>query len=193
MSSISELISSGGGLTPKFQEFTASGTFTPSAALIAAGGYIEVFLVGGGAQGASQQYGGTGGEVITKTMYLTSTSGISVTIGAGANDGSNGNDGGASSFNGASAGGQNLTAKGGSRLGTQVQMQSPSWPSVNGYYNGSGPSAGNGIFGYGAGGSRNGYNSSYQGGVRIGKANTGQGSHNNEFGGSGYCLIKWVE
>ena len=34
----------GGGLKPKFQEFTSSGTFTPSQALVDAGGFIEIFL-----------------------------------------------------------------------------------------------------------------------------------------------------
>jgi len=55
----------GGGLTPKFQEFNSSGTFTPSQALIDAGGYIEVFLVAGGGAGNNANYGGVGGEVVT--------------------------------------------------------------------------------------------------------------------------------
>ena len=58
--------SGGGGLTPKFQEFNASGTFTPSQALIDAGGYIELFLVGGGGRASDYQRGGSGGETILK-------------------------------------------------------------------------------------------------------------------------------
>ena len=63
--------SGGGGLTPKFEEFNASGTFTPTQALIDAGGYIEVFLVGGGETGNSNSsIGGTGGEVLIKKMGI---------------------------------------------------------------------------------------------------------------------------
>ena len=41
----------GGGLTPKFQDFTSSGTFTPTSSLISAGGFIQILIVGGGAAG----------------------------------------------------------------------------------------------------------------------------------------------
>ena len=111
MSSLSDFIGGGGGLTPKFEEFNSSGTFTPSQALIDAGGYIEVFLVAGGGRGSSDYYGGSGGETILKEMYLTSTTGCAVTIGAGAT--SNGGSGGNSTFAGSSAGGADVTSLGG--------------------------------------------------------------------------------
>ena len=73
----------GGGGTPKFQEFTTSGTFTTTQALIDAGGYIDVFIVGGGGQSGNPTYGASGGETIFSRMYLTSTTACIVTIGAG--------------------------------------------------------------------------------------------------------------
>ena len=106
--------SGGGGLTPKFQEYNSSGIFTPSQALIDAGGYIEVFLVGGGERGANAGQGGCGGEVISTMTYLNSLTDCTVTIGAGGT--SNGADGGNSIFLGSSAGGLDITALGGSGL-----------------------------------------------------------------------------
>lgn len=170
----------GGGLTPKFQEFNSSGTFTPSASLIGAGGYIEVFLVGGGGKGGDNSYGANGGEALFKKMYLTSVSAISVSIGAGAT----GNTGGGSSFNGSSAGGVDVTAIGGTGGYTTAQESPKASPSWGGYSNYG--ASGNGVFGYGAGGGPS-------NGIRGTKPNTGQGSINSGNGGSGYCLIKWYE
>ena len=180
--------SGGGGLTPKFQEFNTSGTFTPTQALIDAGGYIEVFLVAGGGRSYTGTFGASGGEAFLKRMYLTSTTGCTVTIGAGATAylGSN------SSFAGSSAGGVDLdaTAGDGDAGGSNgVNKLSPSWPG----YASSG-SGGNGFFGYGAGGS-----STNVLGIKNPKANSGQGGGNAGAGGaatdggSGYCLIKWFE
>ena len=74
MSNLTDFFPSGGGggLTPKFQEFNASGTFTPSQALIDAGGYIEVFLVAGGGSPTAQTNSAGGGETQIIKMYLTS-------------------------------------------------------------------------------------------------------------------------
>ncbi len=171
--------SGGGGLTPKFEEFNSSGTFTPSQALIDAGGYIEIFLVGGGGRGSGQE-GGTGGEVLIKKMYLTSTVSCSVTIGANA---SSGNNGGNSFFGGASAGGDDITSNGGRADGRQSGMIGASWGGRSGGYD-----AGPGVFGYGAGGGYGGMN-----GVGGAKSNSGQGANNSYGAGSGYCLIKWYE
>ena len=176
--------SGGGGLTPKFEEFNASGTFTPSQALIDAGGYIEVFLVAGGGKGADGNYGAAGGEAFFKNLYLTSASQISVTIGAGSTSGGSGAN---SNFNASSAGSVDLVAlggQGGYASGQTNSTLNASWPSTS--YNNA--AAGNGIFGYGAGGKRN-----NGGGIQSPKPNSGQGVNNGGNGGSGYCLIKWYE
>jgi len=172
----------GGGITNKFQEFNASGTFTPPAALISAGGYIEVFLVAGG--GCTDKWysgAGGGGEVIMKTMYLTSTSSISVTIGAG---GGVDQVGSSSSFSGASAGGQNITAIGGPANNAWNNRIGSGFSAFN--YSATQTTAGSGVLGYGAGGGS-------VTGVRQAKANSGQGAYGSGPGGSGYCLIKWYE
>ena len=180
MSNLTDFFPSGGGggLTPKFQEFNASGTFTPTQALIDAGGYIEVLLVAGGACGVLPG----GGEALITRMYLNSISSITVTIGSGApaqnTSGSN------SLFNGSSAGGVNITSLGGGWNGyTQGNKISPSWPGNSGTSTSN--AAGNGVFGYGAGGGSS-------AGVGTAKINSGQGSSSTP-GGSGYCLIKWYE
>ena len=182
MSNLTDFFPSGGGggLTPKFQEFNSSGTFTPSQALIDAGGYIEVFLVASGGKGVNSGYGGNGGEVIMKKMYLTSVSSISVTIAAGTEVSGAGSN---SSFNGSSAGGIDLLAAGGTGAYAYGQNNkiSPSW----GGFNGGNTASGNGVFGYGAGGQST-------GGVNSAKVNSGQGVAVGT-SGSGYCLIKWYE
>ncbi len=174
--------SGGGGLTPKFEEFNSSGTFTPSQALIDAGGYIELFLVAGGGRGGDN--GGAGGETILTRMYLSSTTGCSVTIGSGAT--ANNGNGSNSVFSGSSAGGVDLTATGGYGNGLQSNQMGAGW---GGYQFQTAASGGNGLLGYGAGGV---FINSW-GGVYSAKANSGQGSRRDVNGGSGYCLIKWYE
>ena len=74
----------GGGGIPKYQEFTSSGTFTPTQALIDAGGRVAYMIVGGGEKGESswpKKYGGAGGQVKVGYATLTSTTGCAVTIG----------------------------------------------------------------------------------------------------------------
>jgi len=188
MSSLSDFTGGGGGgLTPKFEEFNSAGTFTPTQALIDAGGYIELFLVGGGGRSGAASYGACGGETILTQMYLTSTTGCAVTIGAGG--ASNFAAGGSSTFAGSSAGGVDVTALGGLGYDNQDGKMGSGWGSFN---NGSGgQAAGSGMFGYGAGGANE--NGSDSGGVKTPKANSGQGSLNGINGGSGYCLIKWYE
>jgi len=183
MSNLTDFFPSGGGggLTPKFEEFNASGTFTPTQALIDAGGYIEIFLVAGGGRGDGS-FGGAGGEVVMKKMYLTSTAGCAVTVGAGAPAQNTG--GSNSSFIGSSAGGQDVTSLGGAPSGQSGKLGA-GWGKYNdssGVY-----TAGSGVFGYGAGGGGS------QGGATTGKPNSGQGSYRTTNPGSGYCLIKWYE
>jgi hypothetical protein len=192
--------SGGGGLTPKFQEFNASGTFTPSQALIDAGGYIELFLVAGGSGGCtnSPSNGGTGGEAQIKSMYLTTTTGCTITIGSGGTKGTAPAAGGNSVFEGALAGGITITSLGGQwwngNTSTYIpSMINSSYGAVSGgdWYN-----AGSGVLGYGEGGG-----TMYGGGPRANplKANSGKGGSSGSSdvrttdGASGYCLIKWYE
>jgi hypothetical protein len=126
----------GGGKTLQYQEFTTSGTFTPTSAAIAAGGVHQVFLVGGGQRGASANEGGCGGEIIEKFVTLTSTTGCAVTIGAGGT--TNGGAGGNSSVAFNSAGGVAVTALGGSG-GKNPSSRLTS--GAGGYYSSSTPAA----------------------------------------------------
>ena len=135
----------GGAL--RYQEFTSSALFTPSAALLANGGQVWIrALVGGGAGGASgvsgydpggNPYGtggqsGGGGEVLLDRL-VTVTGPVTVTIGSGglAGTGINGysnvpgTDGGSTSF------GSLLTAAGGKANGTSGNGNGPS--GYNGY------------------------------------------------------------
>lgn len=192
MSSFTGLFSTGGGgLKPKFQEFTSSGTFTPSQALIDAGGYIEVFLVGAGGRSGTTVYGSAGGETILTQMYLTSTSNVSVII-AGSTTGS-GNNGGNSSFNGSTAGGINVLAKGGLASGEQNFSMGAGWGASRSNTNTMGQSAGTGVLGYGAGGEYEWTGNNVEGGIKAAKDNSGQGSRYDANGGHGYCLVKWYE
>jgi len=186
MSNLSDLYpsgGSGGGLKPRFKEFLTSGTFTPTQALIDAGGMITVFLVGSGGSSNRTDEGGSGGEVLESKMTLTGIAGCNVIIGASVQR-SNGVD---SVFNGANAGGQNITAKRGVINNRQEQRMGSGW---GGWVDDNviGLSAGNGTNGFGAGGG-----TSSRGGVREGAPNSGQGAALNIASGSGYCLITWWE
>jgi len=188
MSNLTDFFPSGGGggLTPKFEEFNASGTFTPTQALIDAGGYIEVFLVAAGGSNPDAYRSGAGGEVIMKNMYLNSTSSCSVIIGAGVASAAGGN----SEFLGSSAGGLDITCLGGGGSPTQSgQMGAGFGSSSSNAYPSAG--AGSGTLGYGAGGANQ--QAGGGGGVYVAKANSGQGVSRYQAGGSGYCLIKWYE
>jgi hypothetical protein len=208
MSNLTDFFPSGGGggLTPKFEEFNSSGTFTPTQALIDAGGYIELFLVAGGGGGSSQEQNntaGSGGEVLIKKMYLTSVNSISITIGSGGLKANQGSNGGNSVFLGSQAGGVDITSKGGRGGGDQTQIAnmisttSPSWSTgSSSTFN---YSAGNGVFGYGAGGGTQGARGGGAVNVSALIPNTGQGGTTgngtsvSSDGSSGYCLIKWYE
>ena len=170
----------GGGLKPKFQEFTSSGTFTPSQALIDAGGYLQVFVVGGGGKSTSSSTPASGGEAQIFNMYLTGTNNITVTIGAGATSTS----GGVSTFGGASAGGNTVQSSGGNRENAQQYSMSPSWGNRNGD-----TAAGNGFFGYGAGGT----GTSGEGGVKNPKDNSGQAGGLYVNGAAGFIRVMWYE
>lgn len=120
MSNLSEFI---GGGKLCYQEFLASGTFTPSTRLLALGGVVLVEAIGGGASGAARwnssataaEQGASGGDAGQYVEGLvTVTAAVAVTIGAGGvrasaafGENKDGLSGGATSF------GALLTAAGG--------------------------------------------------------------------------------
>jgi len=174
----------GGGAIPKYQEFTTSGTFTPTQALIDAGGRIGLFIVGAGQSGSGDTgaTGGSGGEVKMVYITLTNTNSISVTIGAPS--------GGSTTFAASSAGGVDVIAAGGSG-GGRISGPYSNYSRQGAGFGGSGyrGGAGSGVLGYGAGGS--GYVTT---GVRTPVANSGSGGGvPGAAGGSGFVRVTWFE
>lgn len=187
----------GGGGIPKYQEFTSSGTFTPTQALIDAGGRVAYMIVGGGERGdgdAGEGYGGAGGQVKMGYMTLTSTTGCAVTIGAGGS-GTDGANGGASSVAFNSAGGTAVTSNGGAEnhvtnTGGNFGANHRTDASVGGM-----SSAHPGfVGGYGGGGASGNYNAGQTGsGTETPVANTGQGSCWGINAAAGFVRITWFE
>ena len=182
----------GGGSMPKYQDFTSSGTFTPSQALIDAGGRLHYMIVGGGERGDAswpKRWGGAGGQVKTGYMTLANTTGCAVTIGAGGS-GSNDANGSDSSVAFNSAGGTAITANGGAgKNGPGNGSGYGSW-SYGPHNYSSSASAHPGFFGgYGAGGGSDGDNA---GGQQSGIANMGNGTNTGD-AGSGFVRITWFE
>lgn len=183
----------GGGGIPKYQEFITSGTFTPSQALIDAGGRIGLFIVGGGGGGTAAistvATGGAGGEVLMQYITLTNTNAITVTIASG---GATYASGGNTTFAASSAGGTDVVALGGTfgaeNNSTKVNDRlTAGFGAVQGENAASG-SAGSGVLGYGAGGS-----TYQQPGVGRPKNNSGSGGGRNRAGGSGFVRLTWFE
>jgi hypothetical protein len=199
------------GRVKKQQTFTSSGTFTPSSALLIAGGWVEVELVGGGGGGsADSSRGGGGGQVVKNMVQVTAP--VTVTIGAG---------GGWTAPGGSSAFGSLVSASGGypsGQCGDGSGVGNAPFSGGNGaggagsvgLYNSSGlaytgaGSGGTGLYGFGGGGG--GYNN--LGGINsIGSGSCGGGSGNSsgvsntggggggyyQGGGSGVCIVTWWE
>ena len=186
----------GGGGIPKYQDFTSSGTFTPTQALIDAGGRVAYFIVGGGERAGQNygdsafRYGGAGGQIKVGYATLTSTTGCAVTIGAGGS--SNGANGGNSSIAFNSAGGVAVTANGGSG------GQNSSGGAAGAHRNVSGSThnptaAQSGTFGYGYGGSSYVNTTDGGGGVSSPPANSGSGSSYGTNAAAGFVRITWFE
>lgn len=185
----------------RYQLFTSSGTFTPSAKLLANGGQVFLEMAGGGGAGAAEytwgsnyNVGGGGGSSFLKTA-TTILAPVTVIIGAGGQAGRSRDeygvgviapgDGGNTSFGSVVCyGGRKGANRRGGAAGSQGQ------PGSNGIY--VSPSFlqdGNGG-GSGGGGA----------GRLNGEANTGGGgagangaSAYSGAGGSGYCLVYWFE
>ena len=103
----------GGGSPPQFQDFTISGTFTPSPRLLEKGGTVMVVLFGGGSGGGA----GAGHGAVPKVVFTKVTGPVSVVIGAGGlakTTSGVGNSGGTSSFGAITA----LGAPGNATTGT---------------------------------------------------------------------------
>jgi len=182
----------GGGGIPKYQDFTSSGTFTPSAALIAAGGRVAYLAVGGGQRGESNQNarGGAGGQVKWGFATLTGTTGCAVTIGAGGtSDGSNGGNT-TIAFN--SAGGTAITSYGG--VGGPRSEDGTNF-GANMYrgQGGVGGGASSGAFGFGAGGAAQENGTYFAAGTSSPGANTGSGSKEGNNAAAGFVRITWFE
>ena len=155
--------------TPRSQTFLSSGTFTPSAALIIAGGWVKITAVGGGG-GASGggSCGGGGGSVVVDYRQVTSTP-ITITIGAGGPGGAigfDGSDGGTTTFAspiplvalggkaslfsagiGGDSGGS-VSTSGGAAAGGGGGAGGAGQPTISGAPGAGGP----GLFGFGGGG-----------------------------------------
>lgn len=167
----------GGGGIPKYQDFTSSGTFTPSQELIDAGGRLAYIIVGAGASSNNYNAGGAGGAVMHGYATLTSTTGCAVTIGAGAAANTT-NAGGDSSVAFASAGGTTITAAGG--LGNSW-VEAGNWGNYGASnYGSSHP----GVLGYGKGGANGAY-----GGGNYSSAASNDPAKNGNYGAGGHKLL----
>ena len=160
----------GGGGIAKYQEFTSSGTFTPTQALIDAGGRLCFIMVAGGGKSDNESVNsGGGGTVIMGYQTLTSTTACTTTIGTGAT--STDSDGGDTSISFSSAGGTDETAPGG--LSYYGATPGPNW-------GGRGSSGGTNN-----GGGSNGWDAQAK--------NYGAGARSSVNAGSGFVRITWFE
>jgi len=188
----------GGGGIPKYQEFTSSGTFTPTQALIDAGGRMGLLVVGGGGGGITVTYtsfGAGGGEVLMKYATLTNTNNITVTIGAGGTKGSVGTDGGNTTFAASSAGGVDAVAQGGGggnngNLAGFPKNDTNVGAGFGGMYTSTGGSAaGSGVMGYGVGGGAR----QSSGSTDAANQAYGNGGSWNGNGVEGFVRVTWFE
>jgi len=178
----------GGGGIPKYQEFTSSGTFTPTQDLIDAGGRVAFIIVAGGQRGLNVYQGGAGGAVRLGYATLTSTTGIAVTIGTGGS-GTNGASGGNTVVSFSSAGGTDITSAGGSGSNAKNQTKYGAAVPGQGAVNGMPSTLGYG----GSGGSENGDTFGGENGKRTNIDNYGAGSFYNSNAASGFVRITWFE
>lgn len=174
-----------GGLKRKFQYFSASGTFTPTQAMLDAGGVLELDIRGGGGgggyDGLTNYAGQCGGSSRHVDRYqLISLTPITVTVGTGGAGNSNGTgtQGGTSSFG-------SVSVPGG--FGGAI------------YGDGVGPGKGTGNMGTSAKITIFGLNDAYTGKVKptavpdTGWAGSGCGGAPGGNGCSGSILVEWWE
>ena len=174
----------GGGGIPNYQEFTSSGTFTPTQGLIDAGGRVAFIIVGGGQRGGFDNKGGAGGGVKFGYATLTSTTGCAVTIGAGG--ASQRAAGGDTTVAFSSGGGTDVIAAGGN--GEIYSAQFGNSSSSGGR---EANAASSGVLGYSVGG-RAANDSAGANGKQTNYDNYGSGS-NSVTAASGFVRITWFE
>lgn len=221
MSVLSQFLSGGGGKL-RYQDFTASGTFTPSTQLLANGGQVMVFLVGGGGGGGGGQSntsngrGGGGGGGQVKFVPFTVSAATTVTIGAG---GTGGTYPGTPSGTGGTTSFGALTAVGGgggsNQIGSSTSSQTFIGPGGTStgesgiiYQGGNGVSNATPDLYTGRGASTNGspitaagisgYGCGSDNSSTTGVANTGAGARggsgvSGQTGSSGFCRVYWWE
>lgn len=191
MSFISQFVS-GNTTSFKSQIFTSSGTFTPSAALLASGGVVAIRMAGGGGGGGggypSGANAGAGGASSYWEGFTTVSGAVSVTIGSGGSAGvtddnfstrTNGSAGGTTTFGSVSVAG----GGGGSR----AQAINTAMSAAGGF--GRVPPLGvNFEYYFNSGGGGNRYAPTANSGG--GGAGVYSGSYN---GAAGYVQVFWVE
>ena len=187
----------GGGSPPQFQDFTISGTFTPSPRLLEKGGTVMVVLFGGGSGGGA----GAGHGAVPKVVFTKVTGPVSVVIGAGglANTTSGpGSPGGASQFGAITAPGapgNSVDSTGGAGAGSQA------YPSGHGGIGltlpGIGAACGGGANNSTSGAVAEAYGGGYYSAHAPANLGGGGGSSGavsfNKNGGSGRCFVIWWE
>lgn len=210
MSSLLQYIA---GLVPKQQIFTSSGTFTPSARLLALGGWVEVLCVGGGGGGyypgtGNFMSGGGGGAVVKKIVQVSGN--VTVTIGSGGTGGASPTAGGTTTFGslvsapGGQPGGTTYGGTSGNGLissntgGSGAGGAAFAYPIVvAGSYTwslgGTACSGGPNLYGYGGGGCGTTNKSYYDYNAFSGPPNTGRGGTRDSGGTSGICIVEWFE
>ena len=192
-------------LSKRQQVFTSSGTFTPSAALLALGGWVEVLCVGGGGggydAGGTIRTGGGGSNVVRRVVQVTGN--VTVTIGAGGTGGSSPTAGGATSFG-------SLVSAAGGLSGNQYAGGANDWYTYTSSAGGQSQNSlgipvampitgqnvafgGVAIMGYGLGGDGTMNTNVYSRSSANAPANTGNGGHFGGNGGSGICIVEWYE
>ena len=187
----------GGGSPPQFQDFTTSGTFTPSTKLLEKGGTVMVVLFGGGSGGGS----GAGHGAVPKVVFTKVTGPVSVVIGAGglANTTSGaGNSGGTSSFGAITApGAPGNTTTGAGGTGAASAAFATGHGGIGLILPGIGAACGGGSHNVTSGAVAEAYGGGYN--TAHAPANLGGGGgssgtvSNNKNGGSGRCFVIWWE
>ena len=190
MSFLTQFIS-GSGAKFKSQIFTSSGTFTPSAGLLAAGGVVALRMAGGGGGGGGgdgSSYAGIGGSSSYWEGFTTITGAVTVTIGAGGAAGTTGSPATAGATGGTTSFGSVSVDGGGGGSGAFASATPAGAPGGYGYSPVINPMEAYdpGFFSAGATGNRS-----------APTANTGAGGssayYGSTAGSSGYVQVFWME